>query len=172
MKHFIILVFCWFCALTSLTAQENSLYNNAIGLRGGVSQGITYKHFFNKPLAMDAIFSVYEKGLTVQFLGEYHAYDMVSGENFLFFAGGGFHLGYYDPTKNHEWNPEANDDYYAVIGLDPVIGAEYVFDEIPLNVSLDIKPAFNIINNNDFWLSGAISVRYIFDDLLDSRPSL
>jgi hypothetical protein len=50
-----------------------------------------------------------------------------------------------------------------VIGVDGQIGLEYVFEEIPLNLSIDWKPAFNIIGITNFWAGdAALSVRYTF----------
>jgi hypothetical protein len=50
-----------------------------------------------------------------------------------------------------------------VIGIDGIIGLEYVFRDIPINIGLDWKPALNIIGNTSFWPDkGAVSIRYIF----------
>jgi hypothetical protein len=40
---------------------------------------------------------------------------------------------------------------------------EYNFKEIPFNLSLDWKPALNLVGSSGFWGDGgAISIRYIF----------
>jgi hypothetical protein len=50
-----------------------------------------------------------------------------------------------------------------IIGIDGILGLEYNFVEVPINLSIDWKPSFNIVNNHDFWADGgALSIRYIF----------
>jgi hypothetical protein len=50
-----------------------------------------------------------------------------------------------------------------VVGLDGILGLEYSFVGIPINISVDWKPAFNFAGHSGFWADGgAISIRYIF----------
>ena len=52
--------------------------------------------------------------------------------------------------------------YEVITGIDGVAGIEYTFDEIPINISLDIVPSINVIPYVGYWQRGAISVRYVF----------
>ena len=79
------------------------------------------------------------------------------------FYGGGAHLG--------SWNSGSNNPYWAgnnykgstILGIDGIIGLDYVLEDLPLNFSLDFKPAINLINGGGFWGDDfALSVRYIF----------
>jgi hypothetical protein len=55
----------------------------------------------------------------------------------------------------------SNNNAYTVIGIGGILGLEYNFNEIPINISIDWKPAFNIIGHTSFWGDGAFSIRFI-----------
>ena len=72
-------------------------------------------------------------------------------------------MGFWDSSRNPWWDDNKNNNSRLVIGVDGQIGLEYVFEEIPLNLSIDWKPAFNIIGITNFWAGdAALSVRYTF----------
>jgi len=49
------------------------------------------------------------------------------------------------------------------VGIDFILGLENNFKEIPFNISIDWKPAYNLTGYSGFWADGgAISIRYIF----------
>lgn len=39
---------------------------------------------------------------------------------------------------------------------------EYTFDEIPLNLYLEITPGFSFINDFDFYIASSLGIRYVF----------
>ena len=39
---------------------------------------------------------------------------------------------------------------------------DYFFEEFPLNLSLDFRPAYNLIGHQGYWYGVALSVRYVF----------
>mgnify|MGYP001615571992 CR=1 FL=1 len=49
-----------------------------------------------------------------------------------------------------------------ILGVDGIIGLEYVFDGVPINLSLDYKPSFNITPGFFDPSGGALSIRYYF----------
>ncbi|NMD02520.1 MAG: hypothetical protein GYA71_04535, partial [Bacteroidales bacterium] len=72
----------------------------------------------------------------------------------------GGHLGFYN-GDNTTWGDVGNT--YTVVGVDGIIGLEYSFDEIPINLSLDWKPSFSFVGYSHFFPDGAaFSIRYIF----------
>jgi hypothetical protein len=164
-KYILILIF--FSSI-GVYAQD---YQNAIGIRGGITQGITFKHFFKTADAGDFVGAFYRGGMYVMALYERHQFDIFDVDNLAFFYGGGLHVGYFDGNSNLNWfsDPEQWGSYHVVFGVDLVVGVEYTFDEIPLNISLDIKPAVNFIGHFGYWQGGALSVRYIFGS---TTPSL
>ncbi|MFW5820712.1 MAG: hypothetical protein ACOCWA_05440 [Bacteroidota bacterium] len=134
-------------------------YINSVGFRGGLSQGITYKHFVTTTDAVDGILAMRWGGFNITGLYERHieAFDV---EYLYFFYGGGAHIGFWDGDSN-PWFDENRG--YTVIGIDGVIGLEYVFREIPFNIALDWKPGLNLIGTTGFWGDElALSFRFIF----------
>lgn len=152
-KIFLFLAFQLF--FTGLNAQQS--YKTALGMRINGGLGITAKHMLNDKAAIEGILYTRWGGLNLTGIYAVH-YPVFKEPGFRFYIGGGSHLGFFDGNKNPWWD---DNDQHAVWGLDGQIGLEYTFDEIPLNLSLDWKPAINILGSDDFWYGDAgISVRY------------
>jgi hypothetical protein len=134
-------------------------YNRSVGLRAGLSQGITYKQFLNRQDAAEGILSIRWGGFNITGLYERHtgAFDV---DGLYFYYGAGGHIGFWD-GYNHPWFND--NDSHTVIGIDGIIGLEFVFNEIPFNVSLDWKPGINLIGSTKFWGDElALSFRFMF----------
>jgi hypothetical protein len=66
------------------------------------------------------------------------------------------------------WDFGVSDNYYE-LGVSGVLGLDYSFDDIPLNISLDWAPTFVVLDSWDFTGSynrfrggyGALTARYI-----------
>ncbi len=132
-------------------------YQTGIGIRGGLSNGLTIKHFTQEGVALEGIAAFRWGGFHFTGLYEIHepAFDT---ERLKWFYGGGAHLGVWDTDS-----PFVDGDSQAVIGIDGIIGLEYSLEEIPFSISADWKPGFNLIGNTGFWGDeAAVSVRYIF----------
>lgn len=133
-------------------------YNTGIGLRGGLSNGLTIKHFIGEKAALEGILTSRWRGFNVTGLYEIHNKTGVDRLNWYF--GAGAHIGFWN-GKNVKWANDNND--YVVIGIDGILGIEYNFEKVPFNISLDWKPSMNLIGYNGFWGDGgAFSLRYIF----------
>lgn len=135
-------------------------YNAAIGFRGGESQGLTFKTFVGGESAFDFILGTHYHGINFTVLYEKHANDIFGIDNLALFYGFGGHVGFY----NSSYWPWATTAYSSgpVVGIDGVVGVEYTFDEIPINIALDIVPAFNVVPYFGYWQRGALSIRYTF----------
>src|SRR6056297_1719970 len=158
MKRLILTIIIGLLALSGLKAQ----YTGAIGLRGGLSQGVTVKYLSAGSSGFEFIGATRYKGMNLTLLYEMH--NSLGGvENLYFFYGFGAHLGYYD-IENTNWELEEYETgNKVIIGGDVILGIEYVFADIPLSLSGDWKPAFNFIGHKNFWGdSAALSVRYTF----------
>jgi len=154
-KLIFILLIALFLGLKS-NAQD---YNTGIGLRGGWGSGLTIKHFIHGNRAVEGIFDSRWHGFSVTGLYEVHhqAFDV---NRLNFYYGIGAHIGFWDGRYYWDYN---NDRNYTVIGIDGILGLEYNFEEIPFNIGIDWKPAFNLTDSSGFWGDGgAISIRYIF----------
>jgi len=153
----IILTVVLAISIVALTSAQD--YKTGIGLRGGLSQGITFKHFIGEKAAFEGLLSSRWRGIDITGLYEIHnvAFEV---DNLKWYYGFGAHIGFW----NGDYAPWGTvNTSYTVIGIDGILGIEYSFSEAPINIGIDWKPGFNLIGNTDFWGDGgAISVRYIF----------
>ncbi len=146
-----------FIATAGVSAQRD--YETAIGVRAGVSSGLTIKHFSSGRSAWEGIFSTRWEGFMVTALYELHQ-NAFNTTNFNFFYGPGGHVGEWPGrTGHHEWFDD--NVKHVAVGIDGIIGLEYTFDEIPFSISLDWKPSFNLAEHAIFLADeAAFSVRY------------
>jgi len=155
MRKVIVLCFIIF-SFISVNAQD---YNTGIGLRAGYYNGLTVKHFISSNRAIEGLVSSRWRGLEITGLYEIN-HQAFNAPRLNWYYGVGAHVGFWN-GDNTNWGDRGHD--YAVVGIDGIIGIEYNFTEIPFNVSLDWKPAINIIGYSGFWADGvALSIRYIF----------
>lgn len=135
-------------------------YKTGVGLRLGTSNGLTIKHFLNDRSAVEGLLVTRWRGFELTGLYEIHkqAFDV---ERLNWYFGGGGHLGFWNGDNTKHWGePGMN---YTVIGIDGILGIEYNIREVPINISLDWKPMFNLTGYSGFWGDGgALSIRYTF----------
>ncbi len=155
----LILVFATSLLLIFTANAQNTDYKTAVGLRAGLSAGLTAKHFLSKQGAIEGLVSSRWGGLNITGLYEVHnpAFDE-PGLRWYYGAGG--HIGFWDGNKNPWFN---DNDNHAVIGVDLILGMEYTIPGSPVNLSLDWKPGFNIVGYSGFWGDEfALSLRFAF----------
>lgn len=142
------------------TAQinEGSDYKTAIGVK--VYPGaITVKHFIANNRAVEGLGYISSDGFRLTGLYELH-YDINPVAGLKWYVGGGGHVGIWSDTWRSKY-PSRNDG--MAIGVDGVLGLDYKISGIPLNLSFDWQPSFNLIGYNYFeggW--GGIGIRYTF----------
>ena len=144
----------------SITAFNYSQdYSTGIGLRAGFESGITFKQFISSKSALEAIVATRWRG--AEFTGLYEVHNMAfHTERLNWYFGFGAHIGFWNGNYV-EWGTPGT--RYAVLGIDGILGLEYNLKEIPVNIGVDWKPAFNVLGYEGFWVDGgAISIRYIF----------
>jgi hypothetical protein len=136
-------------------------YKTGIGVRLSsaqpmVNNSITLKHFLNERSAIEALFS-FGDPLSLGALYEIH--KPFSTEGLQWFYGGGGYIGFvktYNPNKNKN-ETDANFGAMGVIGLD------YKFANLPLNISLDWKPELNLVSDINFEPAAiGFSARFTF----------
>lgn len=156
MKTKIILLSLLFCLATSGFAQN---YNTGIGLRGGLYNGLTVKHFTSQKTALEVLITSRWEGF--ELTGLYEIQNNFPGlPRLSSYIGFGGHVGFWN-GDHANWGTAGTQ--YTIVGLDGIIGLEYSFYYIPINISLDWKPELNLIGLTGFWYDGgALSVRYIF----------
>ena len=137
---------------TIVLGQNESFYKNALGVRLGssvptVKSGITYKHFLSINNALEGILS-FGDGTAICALYEIHK-PINAVENLQWFIGAGGYVGFNNSSSN--------------LGAAGIVGLDYKFTNVPLNISLDWKPELNIISKVGFEASGVgFSARFTF----------
>jgi hypothetical protein len=146
------------CFATTASAQD---YKTALGVRLSntapmVNNSITLKHFLNEKVAVEALFS-FGDPLALGALFEIH--KPLSSSGIQWYYGGGGYIAFvktFNTTKNRD---ETNTNF----GGQGVIGLDYKFVNIPLNLSLDWKPELNIIGDINFEPAAiGFSARFTF----------
>jgi len=147
----------------AFTASSQS-YKTAVGVRlsssaAMVNNSISLKHFLNERSAIEALFSF---GDPIALAALYEVHKPFSTEGLQWFYGGGGYIGF---VKT--WNPAKNQNETDVnFGAQGVIGLDYKFANIPLNLSLDWKPELNLISDINFEPAAiGFTVRFTFNSL-------
>ena len=146
-----ILLFAGIIAFFSFSSKAQE-YKTAAGIRLGpsspaIAPGFTIKHFLDEKHAVEGIVGIND-GIGVCGLYEWHQ-PITSVEHLQWFAGAGAYAAYRSKT--------------AFIGAAGIVGVDYKFQDIPLNISIDWKPELNIIESVGFEASGVgFSARFTF----------
>lgn len=133
-------------------ANAQSKGNPQLGLRLGLPFGATARYFFDDANAVEGIAGAYAHTFTITGLYERH-FDLsaLTTDGFGWFVGGGAHMG----TRKTE------DNVKFIGGVDGIAGIDYTFPALPINLSIDWKPAIHFNTSSDL-ADFAISVRYTF----------
>lgn len=136
-------------------------YKAAVGIRlssspAVVNNSISFRYFFKENQAIEALVSL---GDPIAFGALYEIHNPLAVEGLNWFYGGGAYLGfekYYNTTKNKDVT-EPN------VGAQGVVGLDYKFTGIPLNISLDWKPELNLVREVFFEPAAiGVSARFTF----------
>jgi len=153
MKRTLLLIILF--SFIGLNAQD---YKQAIGLRGGLHSGVTYKNFITNTTAIEGIIHSRWRGLELVGLLEHHN-EISSVDGLFWYYGYGAHVGFYDAKYTH-WSESGS---YTVIGIDGILALEYKIRSAPISIGVDWKPYFNIIGYSGFFGDGgALFIRYTF----------
>ena len=152
MKNRLIYAMILLCLAGSASAQQSLKGQKEAGVRLGLPLGVTGRYFFADRSAVEGIVGLYNRTFSVTALYQYH-FDLsaLTIPGFGWYAGGGAHLGTRD----------IDGSWRFLAGIDGVAGLNYNFGPIPLNLSLDWKPAVHFGNSSDL-ADFAVSARYIF----------
>jgi hypothetical protein len=162
MKKLILASFMLIAMTMHSTAQQGYSRSGgtSAGLRLGPDAGITLKHHAGA-VAYEGILHLSEwfQGVTVLY-HFFHKPITADLPGLDWYAGAGAHLwGYRTAYRVRPgWVAVGSD---VGIGVDFALGAQYNFPGAPINLSLDWKPALNIIGGAGLAYSSAgLSVRY------------
>ena len=149
MKIVIALALCASLAFVcnSCRAQD---YRMALGARissGGpaLNNSATFRYFLNDQAAVEALFS-FDPGAVGALYEVFRPVGSLQG--FKWFFGGGAYGGW------------GNGQYFGAQGI---VGLDYKFNNVPINLSVDWKPELNLVNEIFFEPSAlGLSVRFTF----------
>ncbi|MBC7447098.1 MAG: hypothetical protein H7330_03475 [Hymenobacteraceae bacterium] len=152
-------------------------YTTGLGLRAGSPAGITIKHFFKGPVAVEAIVGTNfnRRGLNLTVLLEKHG-PAFQSRGLQWYYGLGGHVSSYTGAYYYDWYYVkhkgnkyyyARDEYYTGrfwgLGIDGVLGLEYLFSDLPFTLGVDAKPFAELTRGDAFFgMEGALSLRYAF----------
>lgn len=158
---------CLFVVLTT-TGIAQAQRSTGLGVRlSPDGLGFTGKFFSQRNIAFEAQFNAGGimggdgESFTVVGLMEYHV--PLGDPSWRLYFGGGAHLGAWDNNErrweNGRWRDE---DSKFIFGIDAIGGVEYVFKTAPVGLSIDIKPAVNLLSDVDFFSNNMLgfSARY------------
>lgn len=146
-------------------AAEAQSYTNAIGLRLGVPNSVSFKHFLNEKGAVEVFggFRNYGSGIynygwfNVGAMYQHHT-PIADVEGLQWYVGGG--------ASAYFWHYDtgfAEAGSNTSIGIMACLGLDYKFADLPLNLSIDWVPVFfaNGYGNGFSAGYGNISARYV-----------
>lgn len=143
MKKFLVMA-ALMVATLSVSAQD---YNWAVGVRGGVFNGLTAKKNLGAN-AIEAGVALYSSAISID--ATYQWQEPVIGDGFHLYYGAGL----YTNLANS----------YFGLGAEGVVGLEYRIPiNFPLAVSLDYRPAINVLGGIGFnFVNFGLGLKYCF----------
>lgn len=156
MKKFPATVFLLILPLFTMPAQD---YETGLGVKIGMSPGISAKHFITTNGALEGIATVRHRGANFTALGEFHL-PVFDTDGMSLYYGGGLHAGVWDTglarnqgTSGRRFN----------MGIDGIIGLEHTFFYAPIAIGLDWKPYINLIRDRRLIIDElSFTIKFIF----------
>jgi len=142
-----------------LQANSQSLgtsYTTAIGVKV-YPASLSVKHFVQQNNAIEGLLTFWESGNRLIGLYEIHG-DINNAAGLKWYIGPGAHIGFWNDTWKKN-NPTRESG--MVVGVDGILGLDFKFKNVPLNMSIDWQPSFNLIGYQYFesgW--GGLGIRY------------
>ena len=156
-----------FITLSLPLLSSAQLFERALGIRGGTTSGFEYRIYTDDANSFKILLGTND-GLRIHGFKEFHRYDLFNfTDQLIFFYGAGIHGGYenwnvYYIKDNISWNEKQT---AFVMGVDALVGIEYIFYEVPLSVGLEAKPFLDIFGQHMFHFEPfdiAFTVKYLF----------
>ena len=145
------------------SAQRGEL-DYAVGLRLGSGTGLSVQKFRTDRKVIEGILYTRYRGFNLCGLMQFLERLTKSVKGLKYYYGGGAHVGRYSYYAGHPaWTNEANRGSEVVVGFDAILGLEFYLPDLPVQISVDWKPEYNVVGWSGFGAdNGAISVRWRF----------
>lgn len=138
------------------TEQYTSPYKKAIGIK--LNPGaLSYRSFYTRNKAVEGMGFISIDGFQLTILNEKYT-PFANAENLTWYIGYGGHFNLW--SERYKLNNPSKTAGVAV-GVDGMLGLDYKLKNTPINLSVDIQPAFNFVGASYFDLGwGGIGIRY------------
>lgn len=139
-------------------------YKTAVGLKfGGYENGISAKYFTTDDVALEGLLGFRSHGVVITGLYEIHQ-EAFGVKELKFYYGAGAHIGAIGSGLYRRFN--GSDEYYnnshILLGVDGVLGLEYVIPQSPIAVSLDLNPRAELATGPFFDIAPGLGIKYTF----------
>ena len=134
-------------AFNTSIAQETG-YKTALGVRlsssnAMINNSVSIKHFINDKMVIEGLLS-FGDPLAIGALIELH--KPMSAAGLTWYYGGGGYIGFLKKVNINTEKTTTDPNF----GAQGVIGLDYKFNNIPLNIALDWKPELNLVTDINF----------------------
>jgi hypothetical protein len=146
-------------------AQTNSTsYQTAVGLKfGGYENGLSVKYFTNPDIALEGILGFRSHGAVFTGLYEFHT-EAFNVPALRFYYGAGAHIGGVGSGvyQRFEGDNVTYNKSQILLGVDGVLGLEYIIPGAPIAVSLDLNPRAELATGPYFDIAPGLGIKYTF----------
>lgn len=144
----LLFAFLLMAGISSSTAVSAQDYKTALGVRlsssaAMVNNSVTFKQFISDKTAIEALFS-FGDPLALGAILEFHKPLTPAGLSYYYGAGG--YISFIKNTNVNTGKTTSDPNF----GAQGVVGLDYKFSNVPLNLSLDWKPELNIVSDINF----------------------
>ncbi|MBL4862502.1 MAG: hypothetical protein JKY09_05740 [Crocinitomicaceae bacterium] len=136
-------------------------YRTSIGIKGDWSNlnadlaEFSVKHFFASPSAVEVNFGAGRRFVWLE--GMYHR-NITFKKDVDWYLGGGVDLGYWNTNYDRRYDKSTHSGFWG--GTTGVLGLEYTFNFIPINLALDAGPTLRLIPDLEVGLKVGFACRY------------
>ncbi len=139
-------------------------YKTAVGLKfGGYENGFSAKYFTTNDVALEGLLGFRSHGVVITGLYEIHQ-EAFGVKELKFYYGAGAHIGAIGSGLYRRFN--GSDEYYnsshILLGIDGVLGLEYLIPKSPIAVSLDLNPRAELATGPFFDIAPGLGLKYTF----------
>lgn len=151
MKTFLIIIAILLATLLTASAQ---MYEKSAGIRLGYTNSIFFEKQNEDLTSHRFMFNWREGGRNITAMKIIRNYRMTELPNSVsFYYGYGVHAGYVrwnkkitDTTHGYYWEKRTS----TIVGLDAIIGLSYDLTTMPVSLTCDIKPYFDLLGPKSF----------------------
>lgn len=155
-----IIATCVFSSLSMGAMAQRGQLEYALGLRAGNGIGVSVQYFKTDEHVFEGIAMSQYNAYNLTGLYQFHQqiYDL---KGVKWYVGLGGHVNMFPDTRLIPDQYATSGRNNVVPGLDGMVGLEYFFRYLPLQVTVDWKPEYNfVMGRRWYYFNSAISIRY------------